>query len=133
MESRPNVVIVMARCSHSKEYYGIRFEKKASMEGLPKYNFGIEPNHLWVADWAFEIKKESGGREGYDKSEIAGIISIGPTYPGCPHCHGKSIFKCRCGKVVCWDGECQIVTCPYCGMTDRLSGQIESLKAGDDR
>ena len=57
MENRPNVVIVMARCGHSKEYYGIRFEKKPSMEGLPKHNFGIEPDQLWVADWAFEIKK----------------------------------------------------------------------------
>lgn len=133
MENRPNIVIVMARCGHSKEYFGIRFEENQSMERYPKHNFGGEPGQFWAADWAFEIRRESGGREGYDKTEISGIFSISPTYPGCPYCHGKSIYKCGCGKVVCWDGETQIVTCPYCGMTAQLSGQIESLYSGFDR
>ena len=133
MEIRPNVVIVLARCSHTRRYYGIRFEEDQSMDQYPKYNFGVEPRPRWVADWAFEIEKETGGKEGYDKSEIWGLFTISATYPGCPHCHGRSFFRCRCGKVACWDCESQIVTCPYCGMTDRLSGQIDRLDSGDDR
>ena len=133
MGNRPNVVIVMARCRQTKEYYGIRFEENRSIERYPKHDFGIEPNQLWVADWAFEIKKESADREGYAKTEISGSFSIAPAYPGCPSCHGRSIFKCGCGKVACWDGKSQMVTCPYCGMTGLLSGQIDRLSSGGDR
>ena len=82
MENRPNVVIVMARCGHSKKYFGIRFEENQSMERYPKHNFGGESGQFWAADWAFEIRRESGGREGYDKTEISGIFSISRNLSG---------------------------------------------------
>jgi hypothetical protein len=114
----PKVVIVMAKCSHSKQSYGIRFEQK-----LP---------HQWVGDWAFAIKEAAAKREGYDRSEIAGIFSFDAAYPGCPHCEASGIFKCSCGRVACWDGERQTVTCPWCGNRSDIAGEIESLSAGKD-
>jgi hypothetical protein len=80
--STSKVVIVMAKCSHSKQSYGIRFEQK-----LP---------HQWVADWAFAIKEAAAKREGYDRSEIMGSFSFDAAYPGCPHCESPGIFKCSC-------------------------------------
>ena len=68
----PKVVIIMARCSHSKQSFGIRLEEKLTSQ--------------WMADWAFPIKEVAAKREGYDKSEIAGSFSVDDAYPGCPHC-----------------------------------------------
>lgn len=133
MENRPNVVVVMARCSHSRQYYGIRFEESNVVDPNPGFRFGFKPKRYWVGDWAFEIDEGSGKKEGYDKSEIRGFISMGSAYPGCPHCKGASIFKCSCGKVACWDGRSDIVTCPYCGITAGIVGQFESLSVGKDR
>lgn len=133
MENGPNVVIVMARCSHNKGYFGVRFEEnKVGDQGLP-FRLHLNPKRLWVADWAFAIESEVGRKEGYDKSEIRGTISMGITYPGCPHCNGRSIFRCSCRKVACWDGKSQMVTCPYCGMTGLVNGQIDRLSSGGDR
>lgn len=58
----PNVVIIMARCSHSKQSFGIRMEEKFPSQ--------------WTADWAFAIKEAAAQHEGYDKSEIAGSFSL---------------------------------------------------------
>ena len=120
VEKRPKVVIVMARCSQSKQNFGIRFEERK------------RPGE-WAADWAFAINAASAKREGYDRGEIAGSFWFDGPYPGCPSCHARSIFKCRCGKVACWDGERQIVTCPWCDATGELRGSFESLSAGTDR
>jgi hypothetical protein len=114
----PKVVIVMARCSHSQQSFGIRFEQKL-------------PNQ-WVADWAFAIKEAAAKREGYDKSEIAGSFGFDAAYPGCPYCEASGIFKCSCGKVACWDGKCRKVTCPWCGRSSEIAGEIESLSVGKD-
>jgi len=133
MEKRLSVVVVLARCRHTKEYFGIRFEESKGLAQGSGFGFGLNPKRIWVTDWAFEIANEMGKKERYDKTEIEGIIGMAITYPGCPHCNGKSIFKCGCGKVACWDAETKVVTCPHCGMLARLSGQIESLNSGVDR
>ncbi|MBM3143085.1 MAG: hypothetical protein FJ005_08645 [Chloroflexi bacterium] len=119
MGELPSVVVVIARCSRNKQWWGIRFEEK-----LPG---------RWTADWAFVIKEAVARREGYDRGKITGVFVLDAAYPGCPHCGAMSVFKCRCGKVACWDGERYTVTCPWCGATLKLSGQIESLSAGRDR
>ena len=113
-----NVVIVMSRCSSTKQAFGIRFEEKSQGR--------------WIADWAFVIKEASAKKEGYDRSEIRGTFGFDRAYPGCPHCHSVSIFKCGCDKVACCDTEQRAVTCPWCGSTGELSGQVEKLHAGGD-
>jgi len=115
----PNVVIVMARCSRSRQGFGIRFEEKV--------------RGRWIADWAFAIKETLARREGYDRGTISGAFGFDTSYPGCPHCRAPSIFQCVCGKVACWDGERRTATCPWCGATVELRGHIESLSAGRDR
>ena len=116
--SNPKVVIVMARCCHSKQNYGIRFEQSSL--------------HSWVADWAFSIKEETASREGYGNNSVTGDFNFSSAYPGCPFCKAVSIVKCSCGKVACWDGECRNSTCPWCGIRSSISGEIESLNAGND-
>jgi hypothetical protein len=132
MGTRPNVVIVMAKCSHRKEYFGIRFERNDNIHSSLKF-LDLRSKESWIGDWAFAIEEQSVIKEGYDKNQIRGFIGFSVSYPGCPHCNGKSIFQCGCGRVACWDGKTQIVTCPHCGMTAQLSGQIESLHSGFDR
>lgn len=120
MNLRPHVVIIIARCSHSQQSFGIRFEQKEHGQ--------------WMGDWAFAIKETAAKKEGYDRSQITGAFKFDSTYPGCPSCHAKGIYKCgSCSKVVCWDGERHTVTCSWCGVTSQLSGKIESLNAGRDR
>jgi hypothetical protein len=119
VKERPNVVILMARCSRNQRSFGIRVEEKKS-------------GH-WVADWAFAIEETSAEREGYDQSEIRGAFNFANTYPGCPHCQAPSVFQCVCGEVACWDGESLTVTCPWCGTVIELREQIEALKVTSDR
>lgn len=119
MNGRPNVVIVLARCAHSKQPFGIRFEE-------------VERGR-WAGNWAFAIKEQVAKREGYDRGTISGVISFAHEYPNCPYCHAVGIFKCGCGKVNCWDGETLEVTCAWCGQSRRLSGAIQKLDVGEDR
>ncbi len=119
MSQHPKVVIVIARCRHSHQTFGIRFEAKQS--------------NTWIADWAFAIKEVAAKREGYDRGKIEGNFHFDAAYPGCPNCHATGIFKCPCSKVACWDGESGRVTCPWCRSTSQISGQIESLRVGRDR
>jgi hypothetical protein len=120
-----NVVIVMARCTQSKQSFGIRLEEKISSQ--------------WVADWAFPIKESTATKEGYDKSEIAGSFLLDETYPGCPYCKRSNFCLCggglfsQCGKVGCSDGEDTIYICPWCSNKGKISGHIERLNAGNDR
>ena len=121
MENRPNVVIVRARCSQSKQYFGIRFEEKEMDTPGVGSHLGLGKK-VWVGDWSFAVDSQLSKREGYDKNEINGIISVNlKVYPGCPHCSKKLIFECSCGQAACREGSNQIVTCPSCGRTARLS------------
>jgi hypothetical protein len=118
LNSMLKVVIVMACCNRTKQNFGIRFEE--NQKGR------------WTADWAFAVKETYAKKEGYDHNTIAGTFMFDNVYPGCPYCRAKSIFKCGCGKVNCWNRKITIVTCAWCGQTNELSGRIETLSAGVD-
>ena len=120
MNEKPNVVVVVMRCSRVRKSSGVRFEKRVE--------------NKWVGTWAFELKEASAEREGYEKTAIGGSISLDNTYPGCPHCNARALFKCgKCNKVGCWDGESKVVICPWCGNKGEISGYIEILNASHDR
>jgi hypothetical protein len=116
----PKVVIVVAKCVHSKQNFGIRFEERRSGE--------------WMGDWAFSIKETAAQREGYDRNSIAGQFGFDEKYPGCPNCESKSIVKCgNCGKIACWDENCTTHLCPWCSKKNLIDGQIEMIRAQSDR
>ena len=113
-----NVVIVLSRCSRSRQPFGIRFEEKG--------------RNCWIADWAFPLKETTARREGYDRGEIAGSFTFDPAFPGCPSCRASSFFKCgACGKVNCWANE-TVITCSWCGNRGGIEGQVDRLGAGGD-
>jgi len=118
MNEMVNVVIVLARCAHRLQCFGIRFEEH-------------EPNQ-WFADWAFPLKGETAKREQYDQMRISGTLSFAPAYPGCPFCEAQSMFQCHCGGNACWNRRPK-VRCPWCGEVVLLTQQVESLIAGTDR
>lgn len=132
MTKEPKVVIVLAKCSQSLQPFGIRFEEKARERSFSLFP-SLKNGTMWMGDWAFSIRENSARREGYTSSEIKGIFGFALRYPGCPHCKGRSIARCSCGKVGCWDGVSEIFECPWCGFVGKLSGQIERLNAGGDR
>ena len=119
MERILNAVVIMARCAINRQGYGIRLEEKSK--------------NYWEADWAFTLKEKAAAIEGYEGSTISGTFCFAAEYPGCPHCGSRSIFKCGCGKVACWNGEIRQVTCPWCGNTAELAGEIKTLSADSDR
>lgn len=118
MAEKPKVVIVLARCCRSANLYGIRFEEVT--------------RHRWLADWAFTVREQTARRERFDHGDITGGFGFASEYPGCPHCRHKSVFRCSCGKVACWDSESLKVTCPWCRQTGTLGGTIDRLSVGSD-
>ena len=110
----------MARCSHSKQSFGIRMEEK------------IVDN--WAADWAFPMKESVAKKEGYDNTQITGSFSVDESYPGCPYCERKTFCRCgSCSKVSCSGGQGSTHNCPWCGTQAKIEGYIQSLNAGTDR
>ena len=115
----PTAVIVTARCSRSREWWGIRMEQQG--EGR------------WVATWSFALKERTAKREGYDRTQLSGEFLLAPEFPGCAHCKGERVVKCACGGVGCHNGEGTTFTCPWCEKKGKLEGTINSLAAGGDR
>jgi hypothetical protein len=110
------VSFVIGRCSINKTAFGIRFHLFENQ---------------WRADHIFHINKTTLDTFGQFTAE--GVFAIDEAYQGCPYCNSRSIWKCGyCGKICCWDGDTQIVTCAWCNKKGRLSGQITSLTVGDD-
>lgn len=114
-----NIVIAMGRCSHSKQGFGIRFERKSASE--------------WGASWAFAIQDAAAKKEGYEKARMDGRFVFDDAFPGCPHCDAKVFFLCGCGKIACWNGTSQRVTCPWCKQSGEISGEVTALEGGGDR
>lgn len=115
----PNVVVMVGRCSTARQPFGIRLEEVG--------------RKTWTVNWAFPVKESTAGKEGYDRSEIKGTFGIDDAYPGCPSCTAKSIVLCNaCGKIGCWNPVDSMFTCPWCGASGRVEGEITSLKAGRD-
>jgi hypothetical protein len=114
-----NVVIVTARCSLSKQSYGIRIERRGARQ--------------WAATWAFAIKEAAARREGYDKSRIEGSFVLDAAFPGCPLCKANGFYLCGCGKVACWNNRTTTVVCPWCSKHGEIGGEVTGLDAGSDR
>lgn len=99
--------IVMAKCRVTKKSFGIRAEKR---------------DNKWFFTWAFKLSDKSAKNEGYDKTTISGEIKIQYDYPGCTHCGATSFCQCgQCGKILCYPGTGNSVTCPHCGITLEVS------------
>lgn len=115
-----HVVIVMSRCSRTREGFGIRFEEKGRGQ--------------WLADWAFPVKERLAKKEGYDRAEIKGSIRLDDEYPGCPYCKNTSVVYCpECGKVSCYDIRAGVSTCGWCGSRGQVGGGgVTNLTGGDD-
>lgn len=93
--------VVMAKCTHSKQPFGIRVEKI---------------NGVWHCTWAFKINEKAARNEGYDAVKVSGRIDMDDEYPGCPYCGAKGWFSCgNCGNLTCYSGESKVVTCAWCG------------------
>ena len=105
-------VVIMARCSHSNQPFGITMEKKG--------------DGAWHCLWAFKLTEGSATSEGYSNEMISGKVVTDPEFPGCPHCGAKGWFSCECGKLTCLDGASSTATCAWCGASGELV-QVETM------
>ncbi len=97
-----NASVVLCRCRHSRELYGIRAEKCNA--------------DTWLFTWSFKIKETSAKREGYDSNYVSGQINHSDEFPGCPYCESHSWFQCgACGKLTCCLPDPQYTKCAWCG------------------
>jgi TerY-C metal binding domain len=112
------VAIVLGRCNQGRRLFGIRFVS--------------ETDSVWVGVWAFDVLEQEAKREQWDDNRIDGTFSFGPEYPGCPYCGAHSVAKCGCGRITCWNGTQNSLTCAWCGSTGRLGGVVKSLSGGED-
>ena len=62
-----DAVVLIAKCGESQKTYGMRLEKTG--------------HDRWLTTWAFPIKESSAKREGYDKVQVKGDISLQMTIP----------------------------------------------------
>lgn len=109
--------VVMAKCTHSRECFGIRTEKKGG---------------AWHQTWAFKLSPQAASREGYAEEPVSGRIIVDDEYPGCPYCKAMGWFNCgRCGKLTCHNGRESFVTCAWCGNSGNTSAADSfDLKGG---
>lgn len=122
MQKKPNeAVIMLCKCGHSHQTYGLRTEKLAK-------------NH-WRVNWAFPIRESAAKNEGYDKTSVKGNIEFTNEYPGCPYCGSHEMTLCTsCGHLTCTHPISGIQTCEWCGNQGELGdfGGDLAITAGMD-
>lgn len=109
MRGLPEGVTVPARCIKTRRLFGVYFEEGDAGMWLAGATAPMDPSALDAVG---------------DGVEIRGDIVVGVDYAGCPHCKGKFLLKCGCGRLMCWDGEERLLFCPWCG---RKGGVGEGL------
>ena len=70
--SKLNVAVGITKCPKSGNMYGVRVEERGSK---------------WYATWAFPIKPEVAGKEGYVENDFPSDIQYDKSYLGCPYCN----------------------------------------------
>jgi len=103
--------VVMARCSKTKETYGVRVEQREKD---------------WIRTWAFPIDERKAKHEGYDTNTISGSMTPTSDFPGCPYCKSMAVVICSCKKMSCGNTNEKTHTCPWCGNSGKLE-VVESI------
>ena len=115
-EPTREATVMMARCSRTKQPFGITMEKR---------------NGVWHQVWAFKMSEKPAGVENYGETVVQGQIVPDPEYPGCPYCGAKAWFSCSCGKLTCLSAAQTTATCSWCGFTGTLqSAESSDLRGG---
>lgn len=109
--------VLVAKCKETNKPFGIRVEKKE--------------DEKWHETWAFKIAEEAARREKYKEIKIAeGVFQLDPEFPGCPYCGSKRWFICSCGKIMCWNGEPELV-CAWCNKKVEIKTATKIDVSGD--
>ena len=117
-----NAKVVIARCSKSKESFGIRIEQRGSD---------------WFGTWAFPIDEQKAMREGYSATSSTTLSGTGDeSHPGCPYCGDKEVSLCACGKIACGGGlkkhgKHMELTCPWCGKMSKVK-YVDTINVSGD-
>ena len=91
---------VFAACARTRQYFGISVDPVARGQ----YKFV----------WAFKISKDQAVKEGFDRQQVKGAISVDPGFNFWPHCGGQEFVQCgNCGKFFCYYEGAS--SCPHCG------------------
>ena len=63
---------------------------------------------------------------------LEGVFMVGAGYGGCPRCRAPGFVKCGvCAELGCWDSSWVLFSCPVCGNSGPVSGDISSLQRTD--
>lgn len=99
--------VIMAKCHVSDQGFAIRAQ---------------EEGNDWYFTWAFMLSDHTASKEGYDDTEISGVVHISSDYPGCPHCADRSFVQCGgCNKISCSGNVVDEMICPHCGTSLKIS------------
>jgi predicted RNA-binding Zn-ribbon protein involved in translation (DUF1610 family) len=62
------------------------------------------------------------------QQRIDAAFGTAEDYPGCPGCGADGFVRCgQCRKLGCWDDSWELFTCPRCGNSGRVTGEIDHL------
>lgn len=110
-------IISQCQCVLEKKNFDIYFYQKS-----PEY---------WLA---CDINLVHGHEQNAaNKLSIRGSIDTDPSYPGCPHCGSRGIFKhVECGRLSCWIPKTSSATCAWCNQHFSVTASISDLDGRAD-
>ena len=119
MKNCNDAKVILAQCSRSKSYFGIRAEKF---------------ERVWTFTWAFPITQSVAKKENFGAGDVSGEINFAHEYPGCPHCGNQGFVRCgACGRLSCMGDGASSFSCPWCGNSGEVeyTSEFNSIKGGD--
>lgn len=114
-----NATIIVAKCSNTGKYYGIRSEQHT--------------DGSWWITWTFPLSEEEIQHEHYGHQiKINTEFHLAKTYTGCPYCGSTNFASCgNCHKISC--SPTLPFTCPWCGCeAERFSNDHTMHVTGGD-
>ena len=59
-----------------------------------------------------------------------GAFTVTDTYRGCPSCHADNFVRCgQCQALACWDTTWPTFSCPSCGNSGPVEGEITEISS----
>lgn len=114
------MAVVAARCLYDKRLFGMSFRQKKVGE--------------WLLYWAFPLSESTNANEGYDKTQLNGVINFDVGYPGCPYCKSNGYVVCgNCHHITCMGNNHPPFVCGWCGLSGNVNmGEIRDLSGSAD-
>lgn len=105
-------VTLVGRCQKLGKPYIIKYDRELQYQspedlGINLYHFRLDNCYPLSEDY-FSWSDHAAHQQQVNTTLLQGA-------PACPHCYADTAFAmCGCGKLMCYDGFSEVVSCPWC-------------------